>query len=212
MISGSTNYLEDLKSIPLLPSLTRLIVAHNKIIDISGLERIAGCSLEYLDVHDNCLTEPFSVHVQSLRGLLSLKELIWSPNPCDLSERLPSVAVLLHSRTLPCLESLDGKKVANLESAIHDTTTTTAIKTPGCHSISHFNPNSNSNDLTSGPHSSLTIPATSSKEVSLPRFTAVAKQHLKLLHERQRRNNREIPEVGENNKPRKILKLERLCW
>ncbi len=200
LISGSTNHLENLKSIPLLPSLTRLIVAHNKIIDISGLERIAGCSLEYLDVHNNCLTEPFSVHVQSLGGLLSLKELVWSPNPCDLSERLPSVAVLLHSRTLPCLESLDGKKVTNLERVIHDTTTT-AIN-PGCHPISNLNPNSNSSDRTLDMHFSLTTPATSSKEVSLPRFTAIAKQHLKLLRERQRKN-REIPEV-EGSKPCKI--------
>ncbi len=195
LISGSTNHLEDLKSIPLLPSLTHLSVAHNKIIDISGLERIAGCSLEYLDVRDNCLTEPFSVHVQSLGGLLSLKELLWSPNPCNLSERLPSVAVLLHSRALPCLVVLDVEKVTNLETIIHNVP---AI-IPSCPPPrSTRNPNPNTSVHTLDVSSSLTTPTKSSKEISLPRYTAAAKQYLKLLHER-RKKSCEIPMEEESN-------------
>ncbi len=193
--------MENLKAIPFLPSLTRLVIAHNKIIDINGLQRIAGCSLEYLVVHDNCLSEPFSVHVQSLQGLLSLKELIWSPNPCDLSERLPSVAVLLRSRTLPCLEALDGEKVENLEKVIHNTTATTI--NPGCHPISNPNPSDNRTLDNMQSSSSLTAPAISSKEVNLPRFTAAAKRHLKLLHERQRQNSETTPKE-EGNTPCKI--------
>ncbi len=193
--------MENLKSIPLLPSLIRLVIAHNKIIDINGLERIAGCSLEYLDVHDNCLSEPFSVHVQYLQGLLSLKELIWSPNPCDLSERLPSVAVLLRSRTLPCLEALDWEKMENLEKVIHNTTTTI---NPGCHPINNPNPTpSDDRTLDNMRSSSLTAPATSSKEVNLPRFTAAAKRHLKLLRVRLRQNSETTPKE-EGNTPCKI--------
>ncbi len=201
----STNNLENLKSIPLLPSLARLVIAHNKIKDIRGLERIAGCSLEYLDVHDNCLSEPLSVHVQSLQGILSLKELMWSPNPCDISERLPSVAVLLCSRTLPCLEALDGTRMEDLDSAIHNATAPTTTINPASLPISNHPPNPGDDRTLDNMlcSYSLDAPAMSPTEVDLPRYTAVAKRHLKLLHERLRLNS-ETTHNKEVNTPRKI--------